>query len=111
MSSLVDMHTKILSAQLTTLSLQLKWALYLHLIDKRIYVGTSQFYKLQTIKLLNFSDAMYRECSALCDFVNEEIRKFSCAACLYIAHAEYKINGRSGWLYFFTTVFHSKRTL
>ena len=37
---------------------------------------------------------MYRECLALCDFVNDEIRKFSCAACLYIAHAEYKVKGR-----------------
>ena len=40
---------------------------------------------------------MYRECQALCDFVNEEIRKFSCAACLYIAHAEFKVNGK--WVF------------
>ena len=44
--------------------------------------------------LMPASETMYRECQALCDFVNEEIRKFSCAACLYIALAEYKVNQR-----------------
>ena len=44
--------------------------------------------------LMPAAETMYRECQALCDFVNEEIRKFSCAACLYIALAEYKVNQR-----------------
>ena len=37
------------------------------------------------------SEAMYKECLALCDFVNEEIRKFSCSALLYLGLAIFKV--------------------
>jgi hypothetical protein len=37
-------------------------------------------------------EAMYKECMGLCDFVNEEIRKFSCSALLYLGLALFKVN-------------------
>jgi len=38
------------------------------------------------------SEAMYKECLALCDFVNEEIRKFSCSALMHLSLGMFKIS-------------------
>ena len=45
-----------------------------------------------------FSEAMYKECLALCDFVNEEIRKFSCSALMHLALGMFKISNNDGGL-------------
>ena len=52
---------------------------------------------LTTIKLF-FSEAMYKECLALCDFVNEEIRKFSCSALMHLALGMFKISNNDAGL-------------
>ena len=45
-----------------------------------------------------FSEAMYKECLALCDFVNEEIRKFSCSALMHLALGMFKISNNDAGL-------------
>ena len=41
---------------------------------------------------------MYKECLALCDFVNEEIRKFSCSALMHLALGMFKISNNDAGL-------------
>ena len=50
------------------------------------------------VYLFVYSEAMYKECMGLCDFVNEEIRKFSCSALLYLGLALFKVNQNSAAL-------------
>ena len=40
-----------------------------------------------------FSEEMYKECQSLTDFINEDIRKFACAALIHLGHAIFKVNG------------------
>lgn len=38
-----------------------------------------------------FSEELYNECKGLTDFINEDIRKFACAALIHLGHAIYKV--------------------
>ncbi|CBY35242.1 unnamed protein product [Oikopleura dioica] len=39
------------------------------------------------------SSELYQECKSLTDFVNEDVRKFACAALIHLGHAMFKVTG------------------
>ncbi|CAG5098758.1 Oidioi.mRNA.OKI2018_I69.XSR.g15949.t1.cds [Oikopleura dioica] len=49
-------------------------------------------------QLANASTELYNECKSLTDFVNEDVRKFACAALIHLGHAMFKVSGNEAAL-------------